>query len=553
MTEATGTRIVVAEDDLDILDLLVFTLTEAGFDAVAVSDGVAALDAIEANPPRLAILDISMPGMSGIEVLRLVRASKTISNLDVILLSGHTRDSDIDIGFAAGASDYVIKPFSPRELLQRVSELTAQNHALRQTQIRDLDTHEIILEVGRAIRAASDTQQALDVMCAAMGERLGVDRVISHTTGVGHGAQPAAQWHRPELQPLTDLSTLPGLGGIAEELWLSAEFKAQDDLLELEAEGLEGLSRTLLQQSGARAVIMVPIGLDDRVIGMIYVVMVDQPRAWTTSETDVVRAVAGFVARAVVAVEHRAHQLEYVDRIEKLDRQKSDFLATVSHELRTPLTSISGYLELLQGEDACDLSGPQQQGMLDAISRNTIRLRSLIEDVMVLSRIEGGVSDADFVEVPIRRLVTRVGDELSVVAKGRSIELKIDAGAQAGSVLGDRTSLHRAMLNILSNAIKFSRPGGVVTITVTLDQVGRRAHITCQDHGVGIPAHDLADLFTRFFRASNATDQVIPGTGLGLSIAKQIVEDHHGELRLTSVEGEQTTVVIELPMYQDVQ
>jgi len=78
--------------------------------------------------------------------------------------------------------------------------------------------------------------------------------------------------------------------------------------------------------------------------------------------------------------------------------------------------------------------------------------------------------------------------------------------------------------------------------------------ITCQDHGIGIPAHDLADLFTRFFRASNATDQAIPGTGLGLSIAKQIVEDHHGgQLRLSSVEAMGTTVVIDLPLYEPAQ
>jgi signal transduction histidine kinase len=127
--------------------------------------------------------------------------------------------------------------------------------------------------------------------------------------------------------------------------------------------------------------------------------------------------------------------------------------------------------------------------------------------------------------------------------------LEIDAGPQAASVLGDLASLERAVVNIVSNAIKFSRPGGVVTIKGTLDQGARRVLVTCQDNGIGIPAQDLADLFTRFFRASNATDQAIPGAGLGLSITKQIVEAHRGELRLTSVEEEGTTVVMDLPMY----
>jgi two-component system phosphate regulon sensor histidine kinase PhoR len=282
---------------------------------------------------------------------------------------------------------------------------------------------------------------------------------------------------------------------------------------------------------------------------MIYVVMVREPRAWSMAEANVVQAVAGFVAKAIVEAEHQAHQREYVDRIEKLDRQKSDFLATVSHELRTPLTLIRGYLELLQDQQAGDLSA-QQLRMLEVMGRNTVRLHSLIEDVLVLSRIEGGVTRGDFVEVSVREVVTRVGEELSVIAAGTDIELEIDAGPAEAMVLGDQASLDRAVVNILANAIKFSRPGGIVTFRVTLDKRAGRVVIICQDYGVGIPTQDLPDLFTRFFRASNATEQAIPGTGLGLSIAKQIIEEHHGgELRLTSVEDEGTTVVMELPLY----
>jgi len=126
MTEPVKTRIVVADDDKDILDLVVFKLTQAGFDTVAVSDGVAALAAIEADPPRLAILDVMMPGLSGIDVLRKIRANQLTRDLDVILLTARARDTDVDAGFATGASDYVIKPFSPRELLHRVNAVLAR-------------------------------------------------------------------------------------------------------------------------------------------------------------------------------------------------------------------------------------------------------------------------------------------------------------------------------------------------------------------------------------------------------------------------------------------
>ncbi|MBC7597225.1 MAG: response regulator [Kineosporiaceae bacterium] len=123
MTEPVKTRILVADDDHDILDLVAFKLGKAGYEVVAVADGVAALAAIEANPPRLAILDVMMPGLSGIDVLRKLRANEATKDLDVILLTARSRDSDIDAGFATGASDYVIKPFSPRELLHRVNAL----------------------------------------------------------------------------------------------------------------------------------------------------------------------------------------------------------------------------------------------------------------------------------------------------------------------------------------------------------------------------------------------------------------------------------------------
>jgi DNA-binding response OmpR family regulator len=128
MTEPVKDRIVIliADDDRDILDLVVFKLNQAGFDTVAVTDGEAALAAIEANPPRLAILDIMMPGMSGLEVLQKVRANEAISDLDVILLTARARDTDVDAGYASGASDYVIKPFSPRELLVCVNAVLAR-------------------------------------------------------------------------------------------------------------------------------------------------------------------------------------------------------------------------------------------------------------------------------------------------------------------------------------------------------------------------------------------------------------------------------------------
>ena len=120
------TRILVADDDRDIRDLVTYKLGQAGYTIQAVASGTQALAAIEADPPELAVLDMMMPGLSGIDVLRKIREDGRMSGVRVILLTARARDADVDAGFASGADDYIIKPFSPRELLHRVNTLLAR-------------------------------------------------------------------------------------------------------------------------------------------------------------------------------------------------------------------------------------------------------------------------------------------------------------------------------------------------------------------------------------------------------------------------------------------
>jgi two-component system, OmpR family, phosphate regulon sensor histidine kinase PhoR len=434
-----------------------------------------------------------------------------------------------------------------RSLAEDLNALTDQNLGLQEIQAGDLRMNKLTFEIARAIRGASSTQRALDSVCEALGQGLGVDRVVANTFDAQHELLLGAEWHGPDLPPLGDIpdDMAPQVGRLAEELWLSSERLTLDDLSAPQVKSLQS-AEFFSRESGAHALMVIPIGLGDRAMGMIYIT-VDHPRAWTQSEGRTVQQVAGFVGRAIVEDDLRAHQSEYVERLEWLDRHKTDFLATVSHELRTPLTSITGYLELLQAGDAGDLI-PEQLRMLEVIDRNTGRLRGLIEDLLVLNRIESGGLMANVVGVSMRALITDAGQELAPLAADGAIDIDIDAGPQAAIVQGDMGQLHRAIVNIVSNAIKFSCRGGVITIRCTLDEAAGRVLVTCQDRGIGIPADDQARLFTRFFRARNATDQAIPGTGLGLSIVKQIVEDHGGELQLTSVEGEGTIVVMDLPL-----
>ncbi|MBK7721458.1 MAG: response regulator [Austwickia sp.] len=120
------TRVLVADDDSDIRDLVTFKLEQGGYVVEPVSDGVQAWESICASPPRLAVLDVMMPGLSGLDVLRKLRDDERTKDVPVILLTARSRESDVDTGYASGANEYIIKPFSPRELLHRVAAVVGR-------------------------------------------------------------------------------------------------------------------------------------------------------------------------------------------------------------------------------------------------------------------------------------------------------------------------------------------------------------------------------------------------------------------------------------------
>jgi two-component system response regulator MtrA len=120
-------RILVADDDIDIRELVEFKLSTLGHDVVAVSDGAAAIDACQAERPDLAVMDVMMPGVSGLDAIRAIRADPALADLPVILLTARAQESDVETGFDSGADDYITKPFSPRELASRVEALLARS------------------------------------------------------------------------------------------------------------------------------------------------------------------------------------------------------------------------------------------------------------------------------------------------------------------------------------------------------------------------------------------------------------------------------------------
>lgn len=225
-----------------------------------------------------------------------------------------------------------------------------------------------------------------------------------------------------------------------------------------------------------------------------------------------------------------------------LDTAKDDFVSNVSHELRTPLTTISGYLELVAEEFDGQME-PRHERILEATRRNVARLRSLIDDLLTLSKAEARTSQMESIDLValVREVVTDV--RLTAARRGIDIDVRVPDGLIP--VRADRAMLHRAFVNIVSNAVKFSHDDTRVEIVVEPD--GDQAVVRVVDHGIGIPAAELDRLGTRFFRASNAVTNEIAGTGLGVRIMQTIIDGHSGAVRIESEEGRGTTVSVRLP------
>jgi len=434
-------------------------------------------------------------------------------------------------------------PLEIRDLATAFNALAAHSTRLAAEQSEALRLQEDAFAAGRAIRFALGVQEAMQITCAHIGDALRARRVTAFMLDESPAIIAGAQWHQADLADLPDPGAdwAPRLWRVAARLWAKGGRLAVDDLL---AEDIQeqGWPEMLHRETGATAMMLAPAGLGDRVVGVVSAMMNNGPRAWTATEVAVVQQVANFLARAIVQAEHDGQVTEYTSRLEGLDRQKTEFLSTVSHELRTPLTSIQGYLELLRDGDAGPVD-PDQQHMLGIIERNAARLRGLIEDILVLNRIESGGLIRGTTEVSLRGLTLHTAEELKPLADKAGVQLRVHVDEDHGSVIGDRTQLQRALVNILSNAIKFTPGGGTVTLACHTDPAGEIV-ITCQDTGIGIPKPDLEHLFTRFFRASNATGMAIPGTGLGLAIVAAIVEVNHGRLALDSTEGKGTTITL---------
>jgi signal transduction histidine kinase/CHASE3 domain sensor protein len=321
------------------------------------------------------------------------------------------------------------------------------------------------------------------------------------------------------------------------DVWVSDDPAPVPELAPPDAE------RRALAGAGGGPAVTVALSNADELLGAVTLIRSPGEPAWTPVEVRLVESVAADLGRGLHHARLYEREQHLVARLQDLDTAKTDFMSTVSHELRTPLTSIAGYVEMLRDADAGDINAAQER-MLGVISRNTRRLRELIEDMLILSKIESGEFRAARRPVDVVVLVTNAVAAVVPLAAKASVTVHTDVQGPL-QLHADPDQIDRLLMNLLSNAVKFTPAEG--TVTVTAHRNDGEVVITVADTGMGIPRAEQQALFARFFRASNAVRDAIPGTGLGLAIARTIVENHQGRIQVQSAEGAGTRVTVRLP------
>ncbi|HRS22327.1 MAG TPA: ATP-binding protein, partial [Clostridia bacterium] len=235
--------------------------------------------------------------------------------------------------------------------------------------------------------------------------------------------------------------------------------------------------------------------------------------------------------------------LQDVTEQEKLDKMRKEFVANVSHELRTPLTTIRSYTETLL-DGALD-NKEYTLNFLKVINSESERMTRLVKDLLQLSKLDYDKMEWNMKSLSILNILRDCVVKMEMAAKQKNQSLSFEAIGELCEINGDKDRIEQVIINIISNAIKYTPENG--SIKVTAKRLKDSVEIRIADSGIGIPKDDLPRLFERFYRVDKARSRSMGGTGLGLSIAKNIVEAHKGSIRIESEYGKGSEVIINFP------
>ncbi len=300
--------------------------------------------------------------------------------------------------------------------------------------------------------------------------------------------------------------------------------------------------RTFLGQNAIGSILFTPLGAGDECLGNLVLTRAEGSPDWTDVEGAAALDIGHDLGRAILNARTFEREQRLIDELRALDAYKSQLIATLAHELKNPLVVIQGHLELLESSPHLTQG---DQSSLTVLDRAAGRMTSIVDDLLFLARVGDPGHRMKVDTVDLQGIVSDAVELASLEAKRRDLTLAMDVPTGAVLALGDADRLDRVCTNLVSNALKYTPAGRVVTIG--LGRSGDTVVLWCTDEGIGISVEDQAQLFTEFFRSSNRAALEQPGTGLGLTIVRRIVERHGGRVEVESELGVGSTFRVHLP------
>ncbi len=236
-----------------------------------------------------------------------------------------------------------------------------------------------------------------------------------------------------------------------------------------------------------------------------------------------------------------------VTRQRRSEQMRREFVANVSHELRTPITNVRSYAETLVDMGG-DIAAEDREHFLRVILHESDRMAKIVQDLLMLSKFDAGDNDMHMESFDLSESARNICDALMLNVKKRGMSMRLETPAEPVSCEGDRSRLEQVIVNIITNAIRYTPDGG--SIDVRVGHGGGSVWVSVRDTGIGIPKEDIPRIFDRFYRVDKARSRSLGGSGLGLSIAREIVARHGGSIGIESEQGRGTEVTVTLPERQ---
>ncbi len=483
-------KILVIDDEEGIRRGIQRMLTHEGQQVATADNGQAGIDALRAETFDLLLVDLKMPGtVDGLGVIK--EALQRDPDVIAVVISAYATLEAAVQATRMGAYDFLAKPFTPEEL-----KITVQKGLERRYLV--LERKRLMEERERNLLELSKERGRSKSVVNSMADGV----VVINQQGVIVYANPMArELLRLERSPEgTPYNEALGPTRLAPHL------------------------EKVLADTAAPARISHEFDMDEK----------------TTLQANITRLQDEDGERLGGVL-----VLRDISRLKELDRTKSRFVSVVSHELKAPLAAIEGYLEVLLAGTAGEI--PEKgRGMLERCRDRAASLQTLIKDILNITRIEAQTVTRQIGPQNVPAVVAGVVELLRANADPRGIRIVHEADPSVPPVPADREDLERILTNLISNAIKYNRDGGQVTIRYRADADG--LHVSVADTGIGIDPEFRDHLGKEFFRVRNAETSRISGTGLGLSIIKKLMEIYRGRLVVESTPGQGSTFTVVFPL-----